>query len=191
MKKTIPCEVCGKLFRHISNLKCHFYTHKARQERHHRCDICSLTFRTEKSLNSHLALHDPGRPYKCNKWWVSRITWGTSYFWFYSISIFMKKFWIKKNHDLAFEIFRENIDSSLIETYYTNYLLTTFWRYICSFFFSPLRYKNKDALVAHENTHQNNQYKCEFCDIAYTRKDNLKRHIKEKHCNASNIIGNE
>ena len=46
-----------------------------------------------------------------------------------------------------------------------------------------LRYKNKDALVAHENTHQNHQYKCEFCDIAYTRKDNLKRHMKEKHCN--------
>lgn len=45
----------------------------------------------------------------------------------------------------------------------------------------PLRYKNKDALVAHENTHLNNQYKCQFCDIAYTRKDNLKRHVKEKH----------
>lgn len=45
----------------------------------------------------------------------------------------------------------------------------------------PLRYKNKDALVAHENTHQNLQYKCQFCDISYTRKDNLKRHIKEKH----------
>ena len=44
-----------------------------------------------------------------------------------------------------------------------------------------LRYKNKDALVAHENTHQNHQYKCEFCDISYTRKDNLKRHVKEKH----------
>lgn len=45
----------------------------------------------------------------------------------------------------------------------------------------PLRYKNKDALVAHENTHQNLQYKCQFCDISYTRKDNLKRHVKEKH----------
>ena len=43
MKKTIPCEVCGKLFRHISNLKCHFYTHKARMEWHHRYDTCNLT----------------------------------------------------------------------------------------------------------------------------------------------------
>jgi uncharacterized Zn-finger protein len=45
----------------------------------------------------------------------------------------------------------------------------------------PLRYKNKDALVAHENTHENLQYKCDYCDITYTRKDNLKRHVKEKH----------
>ena len=91
MKKTIPCEVCGKLFRHISNLKCHFYTHKARLERHHRCETCNLTLRTEKSLNSHMALHDPSRALKCSK--------------------------------------------------------------------CPPRYKNKDALVAHENTHQHNQYK--------------------------------
>ena len=48
----------------------------------------------------------------------------------------------------------------------------------------PLRYKNKDSLIAHQNTHQNHQFKCELCDIAYTRKDNLKRHMKEKHDNA-------
>jgi uncharacterized Zn-finger protein len=45
----------------------------------------------------------------------------------------------------------------------------------------PLRYKSKDALVAHENTHANLTYACQLCDVSYTRKDNLKRHFKEKH----------
>ena len=44
-----------------------------------------------------------------------------------------------------------------------------------------LRYKSKDALVAHEKTHDNAQYVCGFCDVAFKRKDNLKRHIKSKH----------
>ena len=50
-----------------------------------------------------------------------------------------------------------------------------------------LRYKNKDALVAHEKTHDNAQYACEFCSIAFKRKDNLKRHIKSKHSTMSMI----
>ena len=50
----------------MSNLKCHFYTHKARMEREHRCEECNLTFRTQKSLESHMALHDPTRPFKCS-----------------------------------------------------------------------------------------------------------------------------
>ena len=50
-----------------------------------------------------------------------------------------------------------------------------------------LRYKNKDALVAHEKTHDNAQYACEFCSIAFKRKDNLKRHVKSKHSTMSII----
>ena len=46
----------------------------------------------------------------------------------------------------------------------------------------PLRYKNKDAWVSHESSHDNPQYSCELCDgVSYTRKDNLKRHMKDKH----------
>ena len=44
-----------------------------------------------------------------------------------------------------------------------------------------------DALVAHEKTHDNAQYACEFCSIAFKRKDNLKRHVKSKHSTMSMI----
>lgn len=47
----------------------------------------------------------------------------------------------------------------------------------------PLRYKNKDAWVSHESSHDNPQFACQHCDVSYTRKDNLKRHMKDKHAN--------
>ena len=37
VKRSIPCEICGKLFRHMSNLKSHFNIHKQQSERQHRC----------------------------------------------------------------------------------------------------------------------------------------------------------
>ena len=36
-------------------------------ERQHRCNDCDLTFRSEKSLISHMTLHDPGRPLQCSR----------------------------------------------------------------------------------------------------------------------------
>ncbi len=45
----------------------------------------------------------------------------------------------------------------------------------------PLRYKNKDAWVSHESSHDKPQFACQLCDVSYTRKDNLKRHMKDKH----------
>ena len=87
MRPSIPCEgniatfsmdqsvnlnnlfsECGKLFRIQADLRNHLSrTHKARLERKHRCDACDLTFRSEKSLMSHLTLHDPSRPLQCSR----------------------------------------------------------------------------------------------------------------------------
>ena len=59
---------CGKLFRIQADLRNHLSrTHRARLERKHRCNECDLTFRSEKSLMSHLTLHDPGRPLQCSR----------------------------------------------------------------------------------------------------------------------------
>ena len=61
----IPCEECGKLFRIQADLRNHLSrTHRARLERKHRCNDCDLTFRSEKSLLSHMILHDPTRYHK-------------------------------------------------------------------------------------------------------------------------------
>ena len=45
-----------------------------------------------------------------------------------------------------------------------------------------LRFKNKDAWLAHETLHGRPQFSCPHCaDVHYTRKDNLKRHLRDKH----------
>ena len=59
VKRSIPCELCGKLFRHMSNLKSHFNIHKQQSEREHRCNDCNVTFKSETTLKSHMILHDP------------------------------------------------------------------------------------------------------------------------------------
>ncbi len=82
-----------------------------------------MTFKSEVTLQNHMTLHDPSRPFKCSK--------------------------------------------------------------------CPLRYKNKDAWVSHESTHSNPQFPCEQCDVVYTRKDNLKRHIKDKHSSKSSPIAQD
>ena len=57
-----------QLFRIQADLRNHLSrTHRARQNRKNRCNACDLTFRSEKSLMSHLALHDPSRPLPCTR----------------------------------------------------------------------------------------------------------------------------
>ena len=46
---------------------------------------------------------------------------------------------------------------------------------------------NKDAWVSHETSHDKPQFFCQLCDVVYTRKDNLKRHIKDKHMKPNSV----
>ena len=47
------------------------------------------------------------------------------------------------------------------------------------FFFN--RYKNKDQLVRHKQTHEKPDIECELCHRVFGRPDHLKRHIATKH----------
>ena len=49
----------------------------------------------------------------------------------------------------------------------------------------PLRYKNKDQLVRHIQTHEKPDIKCELCHCVFGRPDHLKRHIATKHSSLS------
>lgn len=49
----------------------------------------------------------------------------------------------------------------------------------------PLRYKNKDQLVRHVQTHEKPDIECELCHRVFGRPDHLKRHIATKHASLS------
>ena len=62
-EKTVPCDVCSKLFTSVKNLRTHRYTHS--QERNYVCEICGKGFFTRTQLKSHMFVHTGAKPFAC------------------------------------------------------------------------------------------------------------------------------
>ncbi|XP_046983917.1 zinc finger protein 2-like [Schistocerca americana] len=62
-KRNHKCDVCGKLFTLLSNLKRHSLIHSAK--RPHECDVCGKSFTESGTLKRHSLIHTGKRPYKC------------------------------------------------------------------------------------------------------------------------------
>ncbi|XP_047101438.1 zinc finger protein 724-like isoform X1 [Schistocerca piceifrons] len=63
-KRHHKCDVCGKMFTLLCNLKKHRLMHTA--ERTHECDICGKSFTARGSLKKHELIHTGQNPHKCN-----------------------------------------------------------------------------------------------------------------------------
>ena len=64
VKKTYPCEYCGKVFKYVSKLKEHEPTHTG--EKPFQCKHCSKCFTQKGTLKDHLRLHSGEKPFKCD-----------------------------------------------------------------------------------------------------------------------------
>ena len=63
---TLPCETCGKLFHHLTNLRRHQrMSHLPDSMKKHRCHICSKGFDEKIKLHEHFNVHTGAKPYKC------------------------------------------------------------------------------------------------------------------------------
>ncbi|KAM6980467.1 zinc finger and BTB domain-containing protein 49 [Aplochiton taeniatus] len=61
--KQYSCEVCGKIFKHPSNLELHKRSHTG--EKPFQCNICGKNFSQAGNLQTHLRRHSGEKPYIC------------------------------------------------------------------------------------------------------------------------------
>lgn len=63
-KKNVVCNVCGKMFSEVYNLKVHYKIHTG--EKNFVCDICKKAFVTKFNLINHYRIHTGEKPFVCN-----------------------------------------------------------------------------------------------------------------------------
>ena len=60
---TLSCHICGKQFRHRTNLTTHMIVHSGIKP--HQCHICLRRFTQKVNLQRHMHIHDGSRPFSC------------------------------------------------------------------------------------------------------------------------------
>ncbi|XP_041843371.1 gastrula zinc finger protein XlCGF7.1-like [Melanotaenia boesemani] len=64
-KKTVRCDVCGKIFSHRLNLNKHMKIHTGGKP--YGCDECGHTFSRKANLNQHMRVHTGEKPFSCDE----------------------------------------------------------------------------------------------------------------------------
>ena len=60
---SLDCHICGKQFRHRTNLSTHMIVHSGIKP--HQCHICLRRFTQKVNLQRHMHIHDGSRPFTC------------------------------------------------------------------------------------------------------------------------------
>ena len=65
---TVPCEICGKMFKSSNSLKTHVkLLHSGKTEGDFPCEQCGKVFRSKATLEYHTRVHTGDYPYRCDE----------------------------------------------------------------------------------------------------------------------------
>ena len=170
-KRSFECEICGKPFKYLPDLKKHFYrvhrkkykSAKARMPR--MCAICGKSFKSLSTLREHNAVHATDKPFQCEVCDYKAKT-----------KERLRRH-IHANHDTnrvynckecgaVFDRWRS------LDNHRREHLKVSFFCHFC-----PKSFKTNEHFKLHLNTHSDERpYSCKVCGKAYKTKATLKEH---------------
>ena len=163
VRKTYPCEYCGKIFKYVSKLKEHEPTHTG--EKPFQCKDCGKCFTQKGTLKDHLRLHSGEKPFKCE-------VCGESFTWKIQLRVH------KSNHtgdepykcELCGKCFAVKQYLTVHQRSHPGYE-KPFKCDECDRCFTQ-----KAHLVTHKRTHVNDSLKCQDCGKCFTQTEHLQTH---------------
>uniref|UniRef100_A0A8C5D3P9 Zinc finger protein 62-like n=2 Tax=Gouania willdenowi TaxID=441366 RepID=A0A8C5D3P9_GOUWI len=164
-EKPFVCDMCGKSFSHKTNLNSHVRVHKA--EKPFKCDVCSKCFKDPQTLKVHTRVHTGEKPYSCDM--CSKRFSSKSYFKAH-----------KRGHtgekpfgcDICRKCFKDSQTLKLHTRVHTGEK-----PYSCDICSKP--FTRKSYLEAHIRVHTGEKpYSCDICGQRFTHQPNLSAHVR-------------
>ncbi|XP_069701197.1 uncharacterized protein [Periplaneta americana] len=161
------CTICGKGFTKDSDRKVHARSHSG--EKPHKCDVCGKSYSSLGNLNQHAKQHGGERPFKC-------LVCGEGFLRRSTLSAHM-------NHHTGARPYSCDQCSKTFNAKRNLYAhrkwhAGTIKRHTCTVCGKSFNH----GLQVHMRTHSGDKpYPCSECDMAFTVRSTLNKHVKSKH----------
>ncbi|KAK6173797.1 hypothetical protein SNE40_017194 [Patella caerulea] len=175
--KKFTCEICGKMFRYLSCLKRHKFSHL--DQKPFACPHCNYRCVMKSHLNTHLQIHTGEKKHQC--------------------AICGKRFNLRKTlktHELSHTVTEKNYHCDLCPSKFWDkctlyghkrYVHSKTMPWLCSV--CGKTFSRKHCLDSHSMRHNTEErFTCEICGRKYKLKDSHRKHTKR--CNGGDLKKN-
>ncbi|XP_067120137.1 zinc finger protein 85-like [Centruroides vittatus] len=138
------------------------------------CDLCKVSFRNKRILQTHLFCHIRKKPFRCT-------TCNEKFLWQFLLTRHMKKHQTENKNEISHRNLRLQQSGDRVKSSPRNGKI-----YACKI--CGKEFKRKNGLSYHEATHSEERpFKCDICNKSFKWKDSLKNH-HETHSDELNYV---